>query len=170
MPHRTIHGPFGAKMAEEAHKYCDPALDKLLHYAFLPTASSYPSYQKSDFRGHVPMSSVKPITIVAVILCILGSAALLIRGGSFTAAPRNTGSMSVRYPGPWRDDTNIPVARALVANNVRGCGGYKYRESSEHRGEYFVHCSRDGSAWLAYIVWPNISKVMGPTASDPGLY
>lgn len=71
-------------------------------------------------------------------------------------------SFSERYPGPWRESANLGISKALVANNVRGCGEYKYRESSRDRGEFLVYCSRDGLSWSAYLVWANINKVTGP--------
>lgn len=67
-----------------------------------------------------------------------------------------------RYPGPWRDDFNASISKALAQNSVRGCGEFKYRESKMNRGEYLVYCTRDGSNWVAYLVWASIKKVTGP--------
>jgi hypothetical protein len=63
----------------------------------------------------------------------------------------------------------LSISRTLAAKNVRGCGQYKYRESSKNRGEYLVHCTSDGKNWTAYLVWPNISEITGPHApsSEP---
>ncbi len=57
---------------------------------------------------------------------------------------------------------NVDISRTLVKNNVGGCGQYMFRASAFDRDEYMVHCSRDGSTWTAYIVWPSINKVQGP--------
>lgn len=76
--------------------------------------------------------------------------------------PSHEQSMSELYPGPWRDEFNIPISRTFVQNDVTGCGQYKYRASSESPAEYLVHCSRDGKKWTAYIVWSRIEELMGP--------
>lgn len=67
-----------------------------------------------------------------------------------------------RYPGPWKDDFNGSISKALAQNSVRGCGEFKYRESRMNRGEYLVYCTRDGSNWIAYLVWTSSKKVTGP--------
>lgn len=67
-----------------------------------------------------------------------------------------------RYPGPWKDDPNLSISKALAQNSVRGCGEFKYRESRLNRGEYLVYCTRDGSNWTAYLVWTSIAKITGP--------
>lgn len=78
-------------------------------------------------------------------------------------------SLSERYPGPWREDFNMGITKTLASNNVGGCGQYKYRESIKDRGEYLVYCTRDGSNWVAYLVWPNIGKLTGPHTPDTSL-
>ena len=80
-------------------------------------------------------------------------------------------SLSERYPGPWRDDFNTGISRALAKNKIRGCGEYKYRPSSNDHNEYLVRCTRDGVNWSSYIVWVGIDndKVMGPHKPDPSL-
>lgn len=77
--------------------------------------------------------------------------------------------LSTRYPKPWRENFNLEITRSLSNKNIRGCGQYKFRESSKDKGEYLVYCSRDGRNWLAYIVWPNINNVMGPYPTDSSL-
>lgn len=67
-----------------------------------------------------------------------------------------------RYPGPWTEDMNIPISRALVKNSIRGCGEYKYRPSNRDKGEFLVYCTRDGQNWEAYLVWTSAGKVTGP--------
>lgn len=67
-----------------------------------------------------------------------------------------------RYSGPWKEDFNLPISKALAQNSVRGCGQFKYRESRFNRGEYLVYCTRDGSNWTAYLVWTSIAKITGP--------
>ena len=73
---------------------------------------------------------------------------------------------SVRYPEPWREEFNVGITKTLAAKHIKGCGQYKYRESSKDKGEYLVHCTSDGKNWTAYLVWPNINEVTGPHAPD----
>ena len=82
-------------------------------------------------------------------------------------SPSPEPTMLERYPGPWIDEFNAPITKALAVNNVRGCGQYEYRESSRDKGEYFVYCSADGNFWTAYIVWAATEKIMGPYPPDP---
>mgnify|MGYP007022264338 CR=1 FL=1 len=84
-------------------------------------------------------------------------------------SPKPELTLAERYPGPWVSDVDLAITRALIRNNVSGCGQYKYRSSSQNSGEYLVYCSRDGETWTAYIVWPNVEKAMGPLAPDPSL-
>ncbi len=74
--------------------------------------------------------------------------------------------LSQRYPGPWHVTFDKEITMALGKNNIGGCGDYKYRESSRDKGEYIVLCSRDGSNWTGYLVWPHIGSVIGPLARD----
>lgn len=78
--------------------------------------------------------------------------------------------LSERYPGPWREDFNMGITKALASKEVRGCGQYKYRESRNDRGEYLVYCTRDGNNWTAYLVWENTGDVTGPHTSDLSLH
>jgi len=77
--------------------------------------------------------------------------------------------LSERYPGPWREEFHVGITKALASKAIRGCGQYKYRESSKDRGEFLVHCTGDGKFWTAYFVWPNTEGVMGPYQPDPTL-
>lgn len=80
-----------------------------------------------------------------------------------SAATAHAGiSLQERYPGPWRDDFNLPISKALAQNLIKGCGEFKYRPSSRNKGEFLVYCTRDGKNWVAYLVWAPIAKVNGP--------
>jgi len=74
--------------------------------------------------------------------------------------------ISQRYPGPWHDTFNKEITMALGKNNIGRCGEYKYRESSQDKGEYLVLCSSDGTKWVGYLVWPLTGAVTGPLAKD----
>ena len=71
-------------------------------------------------------------------------------------------SMAAQYPGPWRNEFNLEMARALVKNHVRGCGEYQYRHAAASSNEFLLYCSRDGVAWSAYLLWLPSGEVMGP--------
>ena len=78
-------------------------------------------------------------------------------------------SLSDQYPGPWVYDFSNTITTALVEAKVKGCGIYKYRLSSGSKSEFLVYCSRDNEHWKAYMVWPNIHKVLGPYTPDDSL-
>lgn len=77
--------------------------------------------------------------------------------------------LAERYPAPWREDFHVGITKALAAKGIRGCGQYKYRESSKDRNEFLVHCTGDGKFWTAYIVWPSTEGLMGPFTPDLSL-
>lgn len=77
--------------------------------------------------------------------------------------------LNVRYPGPWREDFNLNISKALGAKSVSGCGQYKFRESSRDSGEYLVYCTRDGASWVSYVVWTKTGAVLGPNSPDGSL-
>ena len=77
--------------------------------------------------------------------------------------------LAERYPAPWREDFHVGISKALASKEIRGCGQYKYRESSKDRNEFLVHCTGDGKFWVAYFVWPTTGGVMGPHSPDPSL-
>lgn len=77
-----------------------------------------------------------------------------------------------RYPPPWIEDANREIVKALVQKNITGCGELKYRQSYDRSREYLVYCTRDGTNWTSYIVFPRElmdSDVMGPYPPDPSL-
>lgn len=71
------------------------------------------------------------------------------------------------YPAPWVNADNPSITRALSEAGVSGCGKYRYRVSSSSKSELLVYCSRSAKVKDAYMVWPNINKVMGPYPPDP---
>ena len=66
------------------------------------------------------------------------------------------------YPAPWQTDANVKISRALVANQVSGCGEYIYRQHRRDPMAYLVHCSRGGAIWTAYLVDIKSGSVDGP--------
>lgn len=78
-------------------------------------------------------------------------------------------SLAEMYPGPWHDDFNMGITKALAKNQISGCGEYKYRPHKSASNEYLVYCTRDGSHWTAYLVWDLIGKVMGPYKTEPSM-
>lgn len=78
-------------------------------------------------------------------------------------------TVAERYPGPWEDEFNFEITKALTKNEIGSCGHFKYRASSMDKGEYLVYCTSDLENWTAYMVWPNIEKVLGPYQTDESL-
>ena len=79
-------------------------------------------------------------------------------------------TMAQRYPGGWHTDFHVEISRALAKNNIRGCGEFKYKPSTDNVnkdiGEFLVRCTADGKTWVSYLVWAGIDNVMGPYAPD----
>ena len=94
---------------------------------------------------------------------------LLLLLGLLLPLAASAESVKDMYPGPWVYDFNNNITSALAQAKVKGCGIYRYRVSRSSNSEYLVYCSRDNEIWKAYMVWPNISKVMGPYPPDPSL-
>lgn len=78
-------------------------------------------------------------------------------------------TIAERYPGPWEYEFNFEITKALTKAEVGSCGHFKYRASSMDKGEYLVYCTSDSKNWTAYMVWPNIEKVLGPYQVDESL-
>lgn len=95
-------------------------------------------------------------------ILVLCSAAL----ASTMAAAESVGEM---YPGPWRSDANQSIKKVLAAQGVEGCGKYRYRVAVESTSEFLVYCYRGNTPMAAYMVWPNINKVLGPYQPDVSL-
>lgn len=97
-------------------------------------------------------------------LVILGFLAVVVGCGNSRDI-----TLGERYPGPWREDFEAGISKALASKDIHDCGQYKYRESLVNSGEYLVYCTRDGNNWTAYLVWANIGEVTGPHTPDPSL-
>jgi len=78
-------------------------------------------------------------------------------------------SLEEMYPAPWIKADNPSISRALTEADVEGCAKYRYRVSSGSQSEFLVYCIRGGKATQAFMVWPNINKLMGPYPPDPSL-
>jgi hypothetical protein len=67
------------------------------------------------------------------------------------------------YPGPWKTEAHAGIAGALAKNKAKGCEKIRYRQrKGGGAGEYFVHCTTDGTKWVSYLVWPQSDSVKGP--------
>lgn len=78
-------------------------------------------------------------------------------------------SVASKYPGEWNWEYNTAISSSLAQAKVKGCGITRYRASRDSSSEFLVYCSNDNEHWKAYMVWPNISKVLGPYQPDPSL-
>lgn len=115
------------------------------------TATGKPTRRHTCCKGTT--SSIFP----SLLACLLIAA----------CSPSQEPTMLERYPGPWVQEFNLPITKALAANDIRICGSYKYRASSRDTGEYLVYCSMDEKNWTAFIVWAPIEKILGPYVPDP---
>lgn len=102
----------------------------------------------------------------AIIVLVLAGLVLWVL---YPREPAREIPLSERYPAPWREDFHVGITKALALKAIRGCGQYKYRESSKDQNEFLVHCTGDGKSWTAYFVWPATEGVMGPYQPDPTL-
>jgi len=93
----------------------------------------------------------------------LVSAALLLPFGA------QAESVEDKYPGDWNWEYNTAISASLAQAKVKGCGIIRYRVSRDSSSEFLVYCSNDNENWKAYLVWPNINKVLGPYQPDPSL-
>jgi len=110
-----------------------------------------------------------PITWFVLIIFIVifwGAISGETPKGTSTSSTSTSLNIAERYPGPWVRDVHPGIARVLVKNDVRGCGEFKYRESSQNKNEFIVRCSRDGNIWQTYLVWVGADKIMGPYTPD----
>ncbi|MEL7553098.1 hypothetical protein AAGV37_24735 [Pseudomonas protegens] len=81
----------------------------------------------------------------------------------------SAGSLEEQYPAPWIKADHPSITRALSEADIDGCGKYRYRVSSGSKAEFLVYCLRGSRATQAFMVWPNIHKLMGPYPPDPSL-
>ena len=125
--------------------------------------------------SHLRLSSVPYLNLCVIYIVILGinmKLSLYVLLVTIILVISSSGqsqniSLAERYPGPWQEDFNIGITKALASQQIRGCGEYKYRESSKNKGEYLIYCTSDGKRWVAYLVWVNIGKITGPHTIDP---
>jgi hypothetical protein len=69
-----------------------------------------------------------------------------------------------QYPGPWHTEIRGDITKSLAHHQARGCGVYVYKPRYNIDSEFLVYCSPDGSSdWTAFLVWPNIDEVTGPS-------
>lgn len=78
-------------------------------------------------------------------------------------------SLEQMYPAPWIKAEEFSISRALSEAGIKGCHRYRYRVSSGSNTEFLVYCTSGGEATRAFMVWPNIQKVLGPYPPDPSL-
>ncbi len=94
---------------------------------------------------------------------------LLIASTLMLPVAVHAASVASKYPGEWNWAYNAAISSSLAQAKVKGCGITRYRVSRESSSEFLVYCSSDNERWKAYIVWPNINKVLGPYQPDPSL-
>ena len=91
---------------------------------------------------------------------------LLLIAGALFPAIGHAESLDEIYPAPWKIEANASITTALKEQDVEGCSKYRYRVARKSKSEFLVYCYRGGIAKSAYMVWPNIHKVLGPYQPD----
>lgn len=89
-----------------------------------------------------------------------------LAASSFSALAESLDEM---YPAPWQGGSNAGISQALAEEGIEGCAKYQYRVSSKSKSEFLVYCYKGKRPTWAYMVWPNIHKVLGPYAPDDSL-
>ena len=64
------------------------------------------------------------------------------------------------YSSTWRGDVDIAISKALVTNDITGCGEFYYKQNLDQPSEYYVKCTGDGYNWTYYLVWTLSEKVL----------
>lgn len=136
----------------------------------LESAVSDNKSEDVDGSGCFGLSLIILVLLILVLIakCSSNSDSAKVTGYSSAASI----SASERYPGPWMDDGNPEIIRALISNKIEGCGEFQYRKSYDNTSEYLVYCTRDGKNWVSYIVFPRDildSDVQGPYRIDPSI-
>lgn len=101
-----------------------------------------------------------------LLSCLIALLSISVSTPLLAGPPEVSSEISAKYPGPWKTDFNMKVTKALTQYGARGCGIIIYRVSKDSKSEYLAACSSDNRDWKAYMVWPNIDKVMGPYTLD----
>lgn len=78
-------------------------------------------------------------------------------------------SLEEMYPAPWIAKSNPRINQALDDEGIEGCAKYRYRVASKSESEFLIYCYSGGKPRSAYMVWPNIHKVLGPYTPDTSL-
>ena len=74
---------------------------------------------------------------------------------------------SVAYEKKWHAEKNLDLEATLIDLNIENCGVYKYKASTNSRGEFLVRCSKNGSAWTEYSVSTVFKNISKPRLPDP---
>jgi hypothetical protein len=126
--------------------------------------------QKTIYQRSIEMTvrlSIKAQIVVGLLGgLMLGSVVTWMREPEPAKVPKAPLTLAQRYPGPWIEDFHLGIARTLVYKDIRWCGYLRYKESSQHSGEYLTQCSRDGKHWRTYLVWANIREAVERDESD----
>jgi len=90
----------------------------------------------------------------------IGTSGIIIALVFFTACSNSSSNSSSQ---PTSENIQLEISRALVANNITGCGEMEWYPVPDQRHEYKVKCSSDGKNWRVYRVWSKINKVYSDT-------
>ncbi len=77
------------------------------------------------------------------------------------------GDYGVEYEKEWHSERHLDLEDTLVELKVENCGIYKYKASTNSKGEYLVRCSKNGSAWTEYSVSTVLKNISDPRLPSP---
>jgi len=83
------------------------------------------------------------------------------REGSATGDSSLPAGFETIYPAPWKDEKNDGIVAALAKGKI-SCGQSRHRRRTGGADEYLVQCTKDGTKWETYFVWPQTQAVKGP--------
>lgn len=72
------------------------------------------------------------------------------------------GDYSVEYEKEWHSERFMELEEVLIELHVEKCGVYKYKASTNSKGEFLVRCSKNGSAWTEYSVSTVLKNISEP--------
>ena len=52
----------------------------------------------------------------------------------------------------WKDNFNLSISKALLKENIKGCGQFMYKQSTKNKNVFCVLCTNDGDNWKEYFV------------------
>jgi hypothetical protein len=97
-------------------------------------------------------SMIKNAALLAVIVVVF----FLLLPDTREVGPRD-------YPGPWSQELDVTIARALASVDARECGEYRWKVHQDREFDRLVQCV-DGDTVIATYRVLSASSIEGPMA------